>query len=117
MLKKTGLPNELVFSRNNRSKSVSSKNANSRPASRRNNSNGKVDKLSNIGDNIEHTQKSGKIKDKKLAKSRKLSKSGKPKGEKLAKSKKLSKNGNSPNFGVIETGLKFLTPGAREAFN
>ena len=49
-----------------------------------------------------------------LAKSQKLSQSGKSKSE---KSKKLLKTRNLPNFDAIETGLNFLTPDAREAFN
>ena len=39
------------------------------------------------------------------------------KSRKLAKSKKLSKNGNSPNFNAKNSGLSFLTPKARAAFN
>ena len=50
----------------------------------------------------------------KFAKSQKLSKSGKSKGK---KSKKPSKNGNSPNFDAKNSGLNFLTPKARLAFN
>ena len=69
---------------------------------------------------VEIAKKSGKLKgqktfkSQKLAKSQKLSKSGKSKGE---KSKKPSKSGNSPNFNAKDSGLSFLTPKTRSAFN
>ena len=45
------------------------------------------------------------------------SKSGNLKGKKLAKSKKKSKSGNSPNFNTTEAGSSFLIPEARSAIN
>ena len=56
-------------------------------------------------------------KSQKSAKFRKLSKSGNLKGKKLARSKKPSKNRNSPNFDTKKAGPSFLTPKARSAFN
>ena len=104
--------NEPAASRNDGSRSASSKNNDSRPASERNDGNGEVDGFG--GDGVEHAKKSGKSKGQKLAKSQKLSKSGKSKGE---KSKKPPKSGNSPNFGATGSGPSFLTPEARSAFN
>ena len=102
MLKTT---NEPIPSRNDGNGSVSSINNDSRPASGRNDGDNKVDGFG--GNGVEHAKKSGKLKGQKTSKSRKSVKSG----------KNPSKRGNSPNFGAIETGLSFLTPGAREAFN
>ena len=47
----------------------------------------------------------------------KSAKTGNLKGKKSAKSKKPSKSGNSPNFDAKEAGPSFLTPEARSAFN
>ena len=110
MLNTTRSPNEPVPSKNNGNKSASSKNDNSRQASKRNDGNNKIDGFGSI----KHVKKSGKLKDKKLAKPQKLSRSGKSKSK---KSKKLSKSGNSPNFYAKNSGPSFLIPEARLAFN
>ena len=52
-----------------------------------------------------------------MLKSLKLFKFGKSKSKKLAKSKKLIKNINLPNFGIIKTRLRFLTPDIKITFN
>ena len=109
MLKMTGLLNKPVSSRNNGSRSAFSRNDNSRPVSRKNDGNGEVNRFGDNG--VEHAKKSGKLKGKKLAKSRKSSKS---KGEKL---KKTAKSRNSPNFGAMESEPSFLTLEASAAFN
>ena len=59
------------------------------------------------GGGMEIAKKSGKLKDQKTYKSRKLSKSG----------KNSSKSGNSPNFGATESGPSFLIPEVRSTFN
>ena len=66
------------------------------------------------GGGEELAKKLGKSKSQNLVKSQKLSKLGK---SKIEKSKKPSKSGNSPNFDATETGLSFLTPKAKTAFN
>ena len=96
---------EPAVSQKNGSKSPSSRNDNSRPASGRNDGDGEVDGFS--GDGMEHAKKSGKSKGQKTSKSQKSSKSG----------KNSSKSGNLPNFGATELGPSFLTPEARAAFN
>ena len=56
--------------------------------------------------------------DESIEKYRKLSKTGKlSKSQKLAKSKKPSKSRNSPNFDAKKTGLSFLNPDLKTAFN
>ena len=95
MLKTTGSPD----------KPTSSKTDASRPASGRNDGNGKVDEFD--GDGMEHAKKSRISKSQKTSKSRKSAKSG----------KNSSKSGNSPNFGATEAGPSFLTPEARSTFN
>ena len=102
MLKTTNKP---ASSRNDGSGSASSKNDDNRPASRRKYGDGEVDGFGS--DNVEYAKKSGKSKGQKTSKSQKSVKSR----------KNLSKSGNSSNFGATETGLSFLTLGAREAFN
>ena len=102
ILKITGSPDEPAPDRND----------GSRPVSGRNNGKSKIDEFGDDG--VEHAKKSGKSKGQKSAKSQKLSKSGKSKGE---KPKKPSKSGNLSNFGATESGLSFLTPKARLAFN
>ena len=102
MLKTTNKP---APSRNNGSRSTFSRNNNKRPASEKNNGNGEVNRFN--GDGVEHAKKSWKSKGQKTSKSRKSTKSR----------KNSSKSENSPNFGATKTGLSFLTPGAREAFN
>ena len=69
MLKTT---NEPAPSRNNGSRSVSSKNNDSKPASTRNDGNSEVDGFG--GDDMEYAKKSRKLKGHKSAKFRKLSK-------------------------------------------
>ena len=108
MLKTT---NEPAPSRNDGSRSASSRNDDSRPASGKNDGDGEVD---GIGGDVEHAKKSGNSEGKKSAKSQKLSKSGKSKGK---KSKKPPKSRNSPNFDAKNSGLSFLAPKARSAFN
>ena len=78
------------------------------------NGNGEVVEFGVGGDGgNELAKKSGK-----LSKGLKSPKSGNSKRKNLTKSgKNLSKSGNSPNFGATETGLSFLTPKARSAFN
>ena len=113
MLKTTGLPDEPIPSRNDGSRLAFGKNKSSRPASRRNNGDGKVDEFSVGGNNVEHVKKlrklskSGQLKSKKTSKSRNLAKS----------EKKLSKSGNLTNFDTIEVWPKFIIPDARTAFN
>ena len=92
MLKTTRSPDKPAPSRNDGSRSVSSKNNDSKPASGRNNANGRVDKFGS--NSVKHAKKSGKLKSQnlaksqKLAKSWKLSKSGKSKGKKSKNSLK-----------------------------
>ena len=119
MLKRTGLLNKLVPSRNNGSKSAFSRNDNSRPASEKNNSDSEVDGFGIGRNGMEHAKKSGK-----WFKSGKLSKSRKSKSKKMSKSwnlaesgKKLLKSGNSTNFDAIEVEPKFLTPDTKTAFH
>ena len=114
MLKTTESSDKLALGKNDNSRSASNRNKNSRPAFGRNNGNSEVNRFGIGGDGMEHAKKSGKLNSKKSAKSRKLFKSKKSKGE---KSKKLLKSRNSLNFGTIETGPNFLTPGARKTFN
>ena len=103
MLKIIGSPN----------KPAPNKNDNSRPASRRNNDNGEVNRFGVGGNSVEYAKKSGK-----LSKSRKLKSKKTSKSWNLVKSrKKLSKSENSTNFDAIEDGPKFLTPDARTALN
>ena len=67
ILKITRSPDKPAFSRNHGSRSNSSKNNNSRPALRKNNSDNEIDRFG-IGENgVKHTKKLGK-----LFKSRKL---------------------------------------------
>ena len=107
MLKTIKLSDRPVSSRNDGSKSASSKNNNSRPASKRNDGDGEVNGFG-IGDNgVKHTKKLGKSKGKKLSKSQKSAKLG----------KNLSKNRNSPNFNAKNNGSSFLTPKAKAIFN
>ena len=104
--------NKPASSRNDGSRSATSKNNDSRPASRKNDGNSEVDGFS--GDGMEYAKKSGKSKAQKSAKFRKLSKSGK---SKCKKSKKPPKSENSSNFDAKDTQPSFLTPEARSAFN
>ena len=109
MLKITTLLNELAPSRN----------INSKPASKKNNSNRKVNRFGIGRNSMEYAKKSEKLfKSGRSSKSR-ISKSKKIfKFQNLAKSgKKLSKNGNSTNFDTTEAKPKFLTLNARIAFN
>ena len=99
----TGSPDEPAPSKNNDNKLAFSKNDNSRPASEKNNGNDKIDRFG--GDGMEYSKKSGKSKSQKLAKSQKLSKSRK------------SKSRNLSNFNVTKTGISFLSPDAKTAFN
>ena len=109
MLKMTRSADKPAFSKNDGSRSASSWNNDSKPASGKNDGN---DEFSRFGSNgIKHAKKSGKSKSEKLAKSQKLSK------YKSEKSKKSSKSGNLPNFNTIETGPSFLIPDARAVFN
>ena len=125
MLKTTGSPDKPAPSRNNGSRSASSKNDDSKPVSGRNNGNGEVDRVGVGRNSVEHAKKSEKMsKFRKSSKLGKLSKSGKSKSEKTSKSrnlarlgKKSSKSGNSTNFDATEDRPKFLTPDARTAFN
>ena len=72
-----------------------------------------VDRFGVGGNGVKHAKKSGKLSKSEKSKSEKTSKS-----RNLAKSgKKLSKSGNSTNFDTTEDRSKFLTPGARTAFN
>ena len=80
MLKTIRLLDKPVSSRNDGKMSVSNKNNDSRPASRENNSNNKVNGFG--GGSVELAKKSGKLKGQKLAKFRKLSKSRKSKSKK-----------------------------------
>ena len=102
MLKTT---NEPAPSKNDGSRSASNRNDDSKSVFKRHDGNGEFDRFG--GDGVEYAKKSGKSKGQKTSKSQKSVKSG----------KNSSKSRNSPNFGVTETGLSFLTPGAREAFN
>ena len=119
MLKTTGSPDKLTPSRNNGNRSASSMTKNSKPTSRKNDSNGEVDRVDIGGNGVEHAKKLGKT-----SKSQKLSKSGKSKSEKMSKSwnlaksgKKLLKSRNLTNSDATEDGPKFLTSNARTAFN
>ena len=96
--------NKPTPSRNNGSKSLFSRNDNSKPVSWRNDGNGEVNGFGD--DSVEYAKKSGKSKGQKISESRKL-----------AKSKKPSKSGNLPNFEAKNSGLSFLTPKTRAAFN
>ena len=91
ILKTTGLLDEPALSKINGSKSATSRNINSRPASRKNNSNDEVNRFDVDGNNVEHTKKLGKSKSKKTSKSQNLAKS----------EKKSSKSGNLPNFDAM----------------
>ena len=130
MLKTTRLPDKLAPSKNNGSKSVSSRNDKNKLAFERNNGNNEVNRFDIGRNSMEHAKKSGKssksekLKSKKLSKSWKPSKLGKSKSEKMSKSqnlakseKNLSKCGNSTNFDTMEDKPKFLTSDARIAFN
>ena len=112
MLKTIRSPDKPAPNRNNGSRLASNRNNNNKPASGRNNGNGKVDEF--VGDGVEHTKKSEKLKSQKLAKFWKLSNSRKSKGE---KSKKPSKNRNLLNFNATKAEPNFLIPSARAAFN
>ena len=102
MLKTT---NEPTPSRNDGSGSAFNRNNNSKPAFGKNDGDGEVDGFG--GNSVEYAKKLGKSKGQKMSKSQKSVKSR----------KNSSKSENSPNFGATKTGLSFLTPGAREAFN
>ena len=113
MLKTTGSSDKPAFNRRNGSKSVSSRNNNSRLAFRSNNSNSKVDGYGVNGNGMEYAKKSGK-----LSKSRKLKSKKTFKSQNLAKlRKKLSKSRNLTNINATEDGPKFLTFNARTTFN
>ena len=107
------LPNKPVPSKNNGSRSASSKNDNSKPVFKKNNSNSEVNRFGVGRNSVEYTKKSGKLSKSRKSKSEKMFKS-----QNLAKSrKKLSNNRNSTNFNATEAGLKFLTSDAKIAFN
>ena len=93
MLKTTGLLNKPALSKNDGSRSTSSRNKVSKSAFGKNDGNGEVDELCVSRNNVEYIKKSGKLISKKTSKFRKLSKLGKSKSEKTSKFQKLSKSG------------------------
>ena len=103
MLKITRSPNKLAFSRNNGSKLAFSKSNNSRPTSKKNDSDGKVNRFGinrngiKYAKNLKKLSKSRKSKSKKIFKFWNLAKSG----------KKLLKCENSTNFDILEAEPKF----------
>ena len=100
-------------SRNNGSRSAFSINNNSKLAFEKNDSNSKVNKLSDHKNDMKYVKKSRKSSKSRKSKSEKISKS-----QNLAKSRKrLSKSENSTNSNTMENRLKFPTPNARTAFN
>ena len=74
MLKLNKSFQKLFLGKINSSKSASSKNNNGRLIVRKNNGNGKVNRLSVSNNNIEHTKKSGKLPKSKKSKYKKISK-------------------------------------------
>lgn len=112
MLKVTESPDKPAPIRNNDIRLASIKNDNSRLASKKNDDDSQVNRFGVYSNDVEYTRKSEKSKRQKSSKSQKL------KIEKLAKlGKTLSKCGNSPNFNIIEAGLRFLNPVASTIFN
>ena len=99
------MTNEPAPGRNDGSRSALSRINDSKPASGKNNSNGKIDGFSGHG--VEYAKKSRKLKGQKTSKSRKSVKS----------EKNSSKSWNSPNFGATKTESSFLTLKARAPFN
>ena len=113
MLKMTESPDELAPSKNNGSRSTSTRNNDSRPAFRKNDDDSEVDGFGVGRNGVKHTKKSGKLSKSRKSKNKKISKS-----QNSAKSrKKLSKSGNSINSNAIEDGPKFLTSDAKTTFN
>ena len=114
ILKTIRSPDKPVASKNNDSRSASSKNDNIKPTSGKNNDNGENDgfggnsvEYARISENPKKLAESGNLKGKKLSKFQKPAKSG----------KKSSKSENLPNFDVKDNGPSFLTPKARITFN
>ena len=119
MLKIIESPDKPAPSKNDGSRSTSSRNNNNRPVFRKNNINDEVDGFGINKNAVKYAKKLGKS-----FKSKKLSKLGKLKSEKTSKSqnlaksgKKLSKSRNSTNFNIMEARPKFLTPNTRTTFN
>ena len=91
MLKITELPDKLAFSKNNNSRSASSKNNSIMPVFGRNNGYRKVNKFDINIDDIEYAKKSEKLKAQNLSKLE----------------KKPKKNKNLSKFSTKKTGLNF----------
>ena len=94
MLKTIGLFDKPALSKNDSSRLASSRDDNSKPASKEKNSASEVNRFD--GDGVKYSKNSEKLK-----------------SQKLVKSKKLSKSENLPYFTITEVRQNFLTSDAR----